>query len=139
MFGWRDMREGIEGGGGEKFYLGVFFKWDEEGFEGIRRGKIPSKPLIFYLPKFKSFWGGEEVRGVEWLVVTLILKIFKLSSLLLWCPFLLISLKLIIEDYNDYFIWSCYSSLLPQQHPNKRRDIHCPPPYLIFKTFKQRE
>ena len=62
MFGWRDMREGIEGGGGEKFYLGVFFKWDEEGFEGIRRGKIPFQTPHFFSSQIQVILRG---RGGE--------------------------------------------------------------------------
>lgn len=40
---WMFFREGMEGGG---------------RFEGIWRGKIPSKPLIFNSPKLGEFGGG---------------------------------------------------------------------------------
>ena len=36
-----------------------FFKWEGEGFKGIKRGKIPSKSPIFNSPKLGSF--GEEL------------------------------------------------------------------------------
>ena len=65
MFGWRGMKGGVKGKGGEKFNepcLGFFFYYyflsgREKDFMGLKEVKYSSKPLIFNSPKFKSFGG----------------------------------------------------------------------------------
>ncbi len=39
-------------------FIYLFFKWDEERFERIKRVGYTSKPLIFNSPKFENLKGG---------------------------------------------------------------------------------
>ena len=75
-----------------------FLKWEGEGFERIRRDKIPPNHPFLDPPN----WG--HLKRERKRVVQLILKRFKSSSLSLGCQFILISLKLINEDHNGQFI-----------------------------------